>query len=224
MALSAPDVSTPLSSPVGPFSRLCQVAILIGTSLDHWTALDTARRLGRYVDLDEGKSQLKKLNDLRNILAPEISPSSTPLSPLLVPYCLVESAIVLIQDFYSCPVSIKHSVEYSPTEEDIKAQIHAVQELREVSLRLTGIARKVLGHTEGGQDLVLLNPMICDSMYCAGATMDWLYRESGDAEAEECLGVMKMCLERFGTRWRVGSEYLKVLDQHDIAVRLSMNM
>lgn len=53
--------------------------------------------------------------------------------------------------------------------------------------------------------------------------MDWLYRESGDAVAEECLDVMKRCLETVGMRWRVGFEYLKVLEQHDIAVKLAMD-
>lgn len=222
MTPSGPEVSEPFSVQSAPFPRLCQVAVIIGYALEHWTAADSARRLGHELPLSEMESQVETLNEARKVLAADIGSSQMELSPLLIPYCLIESAIVLIQDLYSCPVHIKYGQDRPLSREESKLQIIAVQELRGVSLRLTDIARKVLSHTQSGEDLALLNPMICDSMYCAGATMDWLYHESGEAEAEESLGVMKSFLSTFAVRWRLGSEYSKVLDQHDIAVRLNV--
>lgn len=63
----------------------------------------------------------------------------------------------------------------------------------------------------------MISPLILDALYGAANTLAWLVREEGSAECEEAVAVIKQCLVKLGSRWRLAGEYLRMLEEQAFA-------
>ncbi|KAK1636154.1 hypothetical protein BDP81DRAFT_450089 [Colletotrichum phormii] len=72
----------------------------------------------------------------------------------------------------------------------------------------------------GGSDIGSVSSLILDALYGAANTLAWLLREEGTLECEDEMNVIKRCLERLSSRWRLAGEYGRMLEQQDFAMMM----
>ncbi|KAL2882956.1 hypothetical protein SGCOL_001646 [Colletotrichum sp. CLE4] len=162
--------------------------------------------------------------------------------PLLAPRCVLLSAAVLLHDFYCCPACPDGRLK-SP--EETAQQARSVDVLLKISKDIAVLSEELLLHfsrTErdgdddmnmndnghhnhregqsGGSDIGSVSPLILDALYGAANTLAWLLREEGTPECEDEMNVIKRCLERLGSRWRLAGEYGRMLEQQDFAMMM----
>ncbi|KAK1492274.1 fungal specific transcription factor domain-containing protein [Colletotrichum cuscutae] len=168
-----------------------------------------------------------------------------PLSlPLLPSRCVLLSAGVLLHDFYCCPACPDGRLK-SP--EETAQQTRSVDVLLKISKDVAVLSEELLllvsrtervgdvdddigmnnhghnrndGQSGGSSDIGGVSPLILDALYGAANTLAWLLREEGTLECEEEMNVIKRCLERLGSRWRLAGEYGRMLEQQDFAMMM----
>jgi hypothetical protein len=217
------NISEPFSEPHGPFARLCEAAILAGRALVHVRAAKTRQRAGQAIDATSADGLLASLENATAVLANDVAANGS-LPAVALGYtaaqCVVFSSLILIYDFYCCPGNVHDPTERPRTASERDMQPRAVDELHRIAERVHEIARHVFGYARENGDVSVVSPLVLDAMYCAASTFDWLIRESGESSASESLGGLKRCITRLSLRWRLGAEYLKMLEQQDIALML----
>lgn len=162
----------------------------------------------------------------------------------LTAQCLSWSTAIMVLDLYSCPEHMRpgggggggggENTGPPAQREEAEAlalQVEAINGLRTASLHVRDEARRLLSivvesESETGVDtqsppkvhmemVGKFSPLCLDAIYCGMSTFGWLWRENGDPEMKEGLDVMRQCLERLGTRWRLADEYLQMGKKQD---------
>ncbi|EXF76086.1 fungal specific transcription factor domain-containing protein [Colletotrichum fioriniae PJ7] len=167
--------------------------------------------------------------------------------PLLPSRCVLLSAAVLLHDFYCCPACPDGRLK-SP--EETAQQARSVDVLLKISKDVAVLSEDLLllvsrterdggdgdddmgmsnnsGHHHHNEeqsgvtsDMGSVSPLILDALYGAANTLAWLLREEGTLECEDEMNVIKRCLERLGSRWRLAGEYGRMLEQQDFAMMM----
>ncbi|XHG03615.1 hypothetical protein AWENTII_006916 [Aspergillus wentii] len=206
-------VTTPLSTPVSPFSRLCQSAIFISRAAicrsDSQT--EVAHHIAAVASLTED------LNTFSFILAEEM----TPLSPtrylrLLAPQCLTWSALFLLLDNYCCPEKLSDEPGYILSadvkgQDEVVTQVQATLVVRNISDRAHGLTANlmnIVSHLPCNDQLGTISPFLLDALYCVMVTFQWIFREGGDEQAKARLADIEACMGRLSERWMLAAEYL----------------
>ncbi|KAK1690122.1 hypothetical protein BDP55DRAFT_602602 [Colletotrichum godetiae] len=244
------NITSPPPSPLSPFSSLCRSALIAGKIITHVRKATSDRKqnpLASPADAIAEANALSKtlfstLEYLQKSPADERPlPLSLPL-PLLAPRCVLLSAAVLLHDFYCCPACPDGRLK-SP--EETAQQARSVDVLLKISKDIAVLSEELLLHfsrTErdgdddmnmndnghhnhregqsGGSDIGSVSPLILDALYGAANTLAWLLREEGTPECEDQMNVIKRCLERLGSRWRLAGEYGRMLEQQDFAMMM----
>lgn len=145
------------------------------------------------------------------------SPDGKEYLNLLIPRCLVWSALFLLLDNYCCPEKVSNEPGYSlsgsaKTPEEQFLQVDATLVVRSISDQAHNAALKVMEILDGclqaqGQ-LARVSPFALDALYCSMATFHWVLREAGDESAKISLENIKQCLESLGEGWTLAFEYL----------------
>ncbi|KAL0768208.1 hypothetical protein CaCOL14_009183 [Colletotrichum acutatum] len=172
-----------------------------------------------------------------------------PLSlPLLPSRCVLLSAAVLLHDFYCCPACpdgrLKSPEETAQQARSVDVLLKISKDVAVLSEELLLLVSRRErggddddmgmsnngghhqnhnhngGQSGGSSDIGSVSPLILDALYGAANTLAWLLREEGTLECEDEMNVIKRCLERLGSRWRLAGEYGRMLEQQDFAMMM----
>ncbi|KXH26402.1 hypothetical protein CSAL01_13587, partial [Colletotrichum salicis] len=240
----------PPPCPPCPFSALCRSALVAGKIITHVRKATSDRKQNPLASPADAIAEANALSETLFSTLEYLQKSPTgerplPLSlplPLLAPRCVLLSAAVLLHDFYCCPACPDGRLK-SP--EETAQQARSVDVLLKISKDIAVLSEELLllfSRTErdgdddmnmngnglhkhhegpsGGNDIGNVSPLILDALYGAANTLAWLLREEGTLECEDEMNVIKRCLERLGSRWRLAGEYGRMLEQQDFAMMM----
>ncbi|KAK3945368.1 hypothetical protein QBC46DRAFT_372049 [Diplogelasinospora grovesii] len=240
-ALQQP-VSTPFTSPQAPFARLCQSALLISRVTRHCTSSIRNHLSGNKhpFNLSDVTALLNDVTSFIALLDTQLSHSHDHIFfGLLAPRCLTFSALVMLLDIYSCPENLRDGPaagagsgpgqcgggDYDmlladghfggKSADELTMQVTAVNGLKEASLRIRDLSIDLLDAVVLPAEQKRTSPLCLDSLYCAMATLHWLWKEAGDPDIQSALEDVKRCLSRLAMRWRLAREYLGLEQHHD---------
>ncbi|KXH49205.1 fungal specific transcription factor domain-containing protein [Colletotrichum simmondsii] len=242
------NITSPPPSSPSPFSSLCRSALIAGKIITHVRKVTSDRKQNPHASAADAIAEANALSEtlfstLEYLQQQQQHPPSTgetaaqrpkPLSlPLLPSRCVLLSAGVLLHDFYCCPACPDGRLK-SP--EETAQQARSVDVLLKISKDVAVLSEELLllvSRTErddddddigmsnnGGRDIGSVSPLILDALYGAANTLAWLLREEGTLECEDEMNVIKRCLERLGSRWRLAGEYGRMLEQQDFAMMM----
>ncbi|KAF4783907.1 fungal specific transcription factor domain-containing protein [Colletotrichum scovillei] len=242
------NITSPPPSPPSPFSSLCRSALIAGKIITHVRKVTSDRKQNPHASAADAIAEANALSETLfstlEYLQQQQQPPTTgataaqrpkPLSLLLLPSrCVLLSAGVLLHDFYCCPACPDGRLK-SP--EETAQQARSVDVLLKISKDVALLSEELLllvsraerdddddddvgMSNNGGRDIGSVSPLILDALYGAANTLAWLLREEGTLECEDEMNVIKRCLERLGSRWRLAGEYGRMLEQQDFAMMM----
>lgn len=101
-------------------------------------------------------------------------------------------------------------------------QSTAVDGLRSCSLAMRDISLEILEAVMLPTEQRRVSPLCLDALYCAMASLHWLWKESGCEEVRTALEDVKNCLSRLAMRWRLGGEYVGMIHYHDVTMSMAL--
>ncbi|KAM7209364.1 Fungal specific transcription factor domain containing protein [Naviculisporaceae sp. PSN 640] len=147
----------------------------------------------------------------------------------LTPACLSISSKILLHDAYACPETLCDgpssigSDSFPPkTPREQQIQIIAVEGLKSSSLAMRDLSLEILEMVMLPAEQRKISPLCLDSLYCAVASLHWLFKESGEEDIGIALGDVRNCLGRLGCRWKVGEVYAGLMGFHDVTVVMAL--
>jgi hypothetical protein len=218
------EIYAPVTVQRGPFARLCQVAMLISRGLKHCG--DT--RAGSDDDGEGAKRIFAELEQMGEVIEQDMAAHTMPTIyryRLIAARSMVWSTMVVICDMYTCPEDIREWSDTGSMQLPQESELQPVyQELmrialdyvRNISLKVRDSLVKLLYSCNNEDSDDFVSPLILDSVYQAMACLQWLYKESGEDILGAALEDIKKILERLGRRWRLGDEYLGLLQHHNV--------
>lgn len=243
------SIATELGVRQAPFARMVQGAMLISSILGHCRGRTAQFRKGKIESEGEREGRLGRVGELlgtiemyTQVTAEELAQSvnnSNNNSPggiqhygyfaRLTPSCLATSAQILLFDAYACPENLCDGPSaigsdsfppQSPAEQQM--QITAVEGLKSSSLAMRDLSLEILEMVMLPAEQRKISPLCLDSLYCAVASLHWLFKEGGDEEIGAALGDVRNCLGRLGMRWTVGAVYAGLMGFHDVTVVMAL--
>jgi len=200
-------VSISVNEPVAPFTRLCQVYVMLGKILSHHYNEKLPSKTLRF----GMASQLYVDGSILARRLTEEAGNSADYLDLAAPLALSFSALSTLCDPYSCPTNGAAITD----PEQAAMQVQALEGLKTVSTSVVEFANQIMAATPLPQDLDRISPLIMDALYSAAANYAWLVRESGDEDSQMALESLRHCLRRLGSRWRNAAEYLRILEAQE---------
>ncbi|KAM7202393.1 hypothetical protein V8F33_002801 [Rhypophila sp. PSN 637] len=147
----------------------------------------------------------------------------------LTPRCLATSAAILLYDAYACPENLCDgpsplgSDSFPPKQpSQLQMQVTAVNGLRTSSLAMRELSLEMLDNVMLPSEQQKISPLCLDSLYCAVASLHWLFKEGGEKGIGEALGDVRTCMGRLGMRWSLGRVYGDVMGFHDVTVSMAL--
>ncbi|KAL7948002.1 hypothetical protein V8C42DRAFT_351869 [Trichoderma barbatum] len=183
-----------------PFSRICQVAHLLGRIIDH---RDDSKLVGppRFTS---AKQLLKTLNSLLHLLESDLSLHGAAFS---LACAMAFSAKVTLLNMYSCT----ETNQRVNCVEETQMQVLAISEFRRMAAEIVRLG-EILQLTEQIH-LDTLSPLICDCLYQAAVTSLWYFKESGSEQMARFLETLEADLRSMQTRWNIANEYLLLVEK-----------
>jgi hypothetical protein len=182
-----------------PYSRVCQVAHLLGRIIDH---RDDSSLVGP-LRFTTASQLLKTLNSLLHLLETELGVNSVALS---LAYAIAFSAKVALLNMYSCT----ETNQRVNCVEETEMQVLAISEFRKMPAEIVRFG-DMLQLTES-LNSDKLSPLICDCLYQAAVTALWYFKESGSEEMAGYLETLETYLRSMQTRWNIASEHFLKLE------------
>ncbi|KAI0015537.1 fungal-specific transcription factor domain-containing protein [Xylariomycetidae sp. FL0641] len=219
-------VSSPFHEPQSAFGRLCQSALLIGRLFRQSQRMESRR-----VNRERAQyAELTKLTDaahsLGACLRADMTTGPSTYWSLAGTQCLVASVIMKTLQLYgpgattraapsegglSAPGATQEHHQGVWAEENVAMQqlLHAQDGLRKTAAHVHVLAADLLANTALEEGLVKTTPLALDALYAAAAV-------SPAKEDLAALDTLRNCLLRVAGRWRLGAEYVKLLDFRDM--------
>lgn len=194
-------VSTTTSVRAGAFARTCQATHLMGRMIrnlnDHYS--DPSLRFTQAITL------YRTVNALSNVLPQETFHDPHRYATAMA---LCYGTLLHLCDPFSCTEANRgnHTVE------ETEMQAIAIPGMREVAGKVLEFSRYIREMVDEGESAAAVSPLVCDCLYSAAATFQWLSYESGSEEAVEGYRALRGVLEGLRGRWAVAGEYVKILD------------
>ena len=210
-----------------PFTQLCQIALIVGSAIEHTWNLPTNN-----LHLAKTSALIDELCNLISIVDTGIlGKESVQLLRLLAPRCLVRSALFLVIDPYVCPEKMTGQPGYvfatgAKSVDELQLQNRCVGLLQEISKESHALAVQLVVLIETDplveRQLARISPFSLDLLYCSLATFYWLSGEGGDVVYRQKIQDIELCLERLGVGWKLALEYLDLSRFYEVTVRSSL--
>lgn len=144
------------------------------------------------------------------------------------PRALCRSAVFVVLDLFTCPEKRSSQPGYVmepgvKTAEEVSLQHRAMGLTKELADQIHSLVLTLvlfLGKNEtSGNYYSQISPHLLDVAYWALATYYWFAAEEGDGAYRYRISNLREFLEKIGTRWRLGHEYLRLARYHDSSMR-----
>lgn len=192
-------VSTATSVQAGGFARTCQVAHLMGRTLNTMndTFTDSSLRFTQALQLH------RTLTALSNILSAEAQQNP---SRYLTACAMSLGTLMRLYEPFCCTESNQGNHTYEETE----MQAASISGMKDVSARVLGLSSLI--QTEMDRSLASISPLVADGLYTAAAGFQWIAHETGLDEPLAGYKALRAVLTRLSSRWAVAGEYIKILE------------
>ena len=227
-------ISSPFTEPQSTYGRLCQSALLVSRALRCSRLVDTCRASGQYFDRNEVANLTESAHALSAAISTEMTSNPAAYFSLLPAQCLTYSVAMKALNMYIPAISggsmgVPSAMENSVWDEkDLSLQMTSLQSRKKVAERVKDVSRDLLSFIRLDEEMVKTSPFVLDAIYSASSALQSSWREgastgAGDPNAEAGLATTKKLLGRLGSRWRLGVEYLKALDHHEMTAMMGQN-
>ncbi|KAI1075032.1 fungal-specific transcription factor domain-containing protein [Whalleya microplaca] len=211
-------VSSPRTQSQSSFGRLCQAALVVGKMLRHSQRAEIRKLNGERSDYNEVANVTETAHGLGTCLQSDLAAQPSAYFSLIGARCLTFSAIIKVLGAYGAdglagPLGVRDQLW---TDDDLSMQMAAADGLKKTAAHVRDFAADLFAYTTLDEDLVKTPPFVLDAIYAAAATFAATWKQSADPVAETSLETIKKCLVRLGGRWRLGREYLKLLEHHEM--------
>lgn len=208
-------VSSPISEPQSSFGRLCQAGLVVSKVLQHQTNFEQCKLTGERFDF----SDLANLTDLTHTLSKTLQADYV-ASPgayfsLVAARSVNFSAAFKILGLYASAEPIR-GVGADWDEDEMALQMTAMEGVRKTALYVRDCAADLYAFVSLDGDVVKATPLLLDALYLAAVAHQGAWKETGDPAAETDFEVTRKCLVRLSGRWRLGKEFLDMLEVQDM--------
>jgi hypothetical protein len=208
-------VSSPLSEPQSPFARLCQSALIASKGLQHQAAFDQCKLTGERFDLNAVASLTDMSLVLCKAMGADYAASPGSYFSLMAARAANYSVSLKVLSLYASAEPIR-GVGADWDEQEMALQMTAMEGSRKTALYVRDFAADLYAFVSLDEDVVKSTPMILEALYLASVAHQSAWKETGDPAAETNFEITRKCLVRLSGRWRLGKEFLDMLEVHDM--------
>lgn len=208
-------VVTPLSDAQPPYARLCQAALIASRSLQHHTNLEMCKIRGDRFDFNDVAHLTDDAHQLCKALEADFAASPTIFFQLVAARSLNFTAVLKVLSTYAYGESLR-GVGSEWNEEEMAFQATAAAGIKKTSAYVRNLATDLSAFISLDEDVVKTPPMVLEAFYLASTTHHNLSKESNEPGAELSLETTRKCLVRLSGRWRLGKEFLDMLEAHEM--------
>ncbi len=195
---------SPFTEHQSTFGRLCQGALLVSRMLEQSRRAETCRLTGTRFDHSEAASLIESAHALGTSIEAEMVAQPGAYFSLIPAQCLAYSAMMKTLDI---PTMESRSMW---AEDDLSLRMAACIEGGKKTLeKMRDLVRDLSSIASLDEQVVKTSPLVLDAVYSAATGTG----TSGSAPASE---MARKVLARLGVRWRLGVEYLRALDHHEM--------
>ncbi|KPM38581.1 hypothetical protein AK830_g8008 [Neonectria ditissima] len=206
-------VSSDTDLPATPFARTCQAAHLLSRVLSHIRIGSNMKSPSNYYS--EGLQLHNILSSFRLALTQEASNEEP---QVLAAYSsalgLCFSALISLCDNHSC--ADLDDLSGVGTPEQLRMQQLALQSLHGIGEWMWEFASHLNLLLEGSECKYTVSPFATESLYAAATQYQWYIQETGREELMPAVDAMKQTLRLIGQRWKVGEQYLAILEGEEV--------
>lgn len=136
----------------------------------------------------------------------------------------MRSALFLVLDAFTCPEKLSDQPGYivcagGKSSEELGLLGRATVLTQEVAEQSHMLAMKAFQFFENDpstfSNLGRISPCTLDAIYYSLASYHWYYGEQGNEAYKSKIRDLELYLERLGTRWKLGREYLSLARHND---------
>ncbi|KAI1334347.1 fungal-specific transcription factor domain-containing protein [Xylariaceae sp. FL0016] len=225
-------VSSPGTETQSPFGRLCQAALLLGKMLRHCQRAEIRKHKGEPANFDEVAKLTETANGLCACVQAHIAASPSTYFSLVAAQSLCYSAVFKVLGLYSAdPLNAAIDLQDRRqqawgSDEDLALQMTTADGVKKTAGLVWDLAMNLLAClATAEEDVPKTTPFVLDAIYSAAATFARLTKDVAivDPLAESHLETTRKCLQRLSGRWRLGGEYLKLLEQHEMSAMMGQS-
>ncbi|KAI0158303.1 hypothetical protein GGR57DRAFT_500417 [Xylariaceae sp. FL1272] len=221
-------VSSPSTDLQSPFARLCQTAMFLGETLRHCQEariLAAKREPPNHVD---ASNLIETAFSFSMSLHTEVIAQPKRYFSIVPTHCLIYSALFKVisthsPDLSCVPASMQGLRDSAWPNETLAAQLMAVEAKKKAITGMHQIASDVNVCTAHKSDLARVSPFVFDALYDIGVAYSWWGEQDHECASASSLEMVKKCLLRIGGRWGLSSEYMTLLEQHEITAMSAAN-
>ncbi|KAH6657714.1 fungal-specific transcription factor domain-containing protein [Truncatella angustata] len=209
------SVSSPFSDIQSTFARLCQAALLAGRTLKHHADLEQRKINGERYDFTGVAHLMEDSHKLCKAMQSDFASNPTTYFSLVAARCLNFAAVLKILAMYVANESLR-GVGSEWNEEEMTLQITAIEGTKKTATYVRDFAADLYTFISLDEDVVKTPPMVLETFYLGSMTHYTTWKETGDPLAETSYETTRKCLIRLSGRWRLGKEFLDLLEAHEM--------
>lgn len=209
-------VSSSFSDVQSTFSRLCQSALLASRTLGHHARLEQQKVNGERYDFHEVGALMEDAYTLCKALQEDFSSNPAAYFNLVAARCLNFMAVLKILAMYATGESLR-GVGSEWNEEEMSLQMTAMEGTKKTAAYVRDFAADLFALISLDEDVVKTPPMVLDALYLGSIVHQSTWKETGDPNAETSLETTRKCMVRLSNRWRLGKEFLDILETYEMS-------
>jgi hypothetical protein len=210
------SVSGPGSDPQSPYGRLCQAALLIGKMFRYSARAETRKLKGEPRDFADVLNLTETAKALSSYVTAELRAEPSLYFSMLPSRAFAASVVMKVVCACNSDSAPSIMTDQLWNEEDLSMQMAAMENLKKTLEYIRDSCLELYTYVSREEEMVKTSPLVMDAIYTAATVFSWTSRENGDGLLNPNLDITKKCLGRLSTRWRLGSEYLKALEHHEL--------
>lgn len=207
--------SSPFSDLQSTFGRLCQSAMLASRTLRHHADLEQRKINGDRYDFSDVAHLMEDSHILCKALQSDFASNPTAYFSLVAARSLNFTAVLRILAMYASGESLR-GVGSEWNEEEIALQMTAIEGMKKMAAYVRDFAADLFAFIALDEDVVKTPPMVLDAFYLGSMTQYSAWKETGDSTAETSLETTRKCLIRLSGRWRLGKEFLDMMETQEM--------
>ncbi|KEF56228.1 uncharacterized protein A1O9_07809 [Exophiala aquamarina CBS 119918] len=206
-----------------PFAQLCQAALLVESAIRTTWSVEMDRSA-----VSNCPALMDQIYRFMSVVDAEGTRNGQLDFSWFGPRAICRSAIFVVLDLFTCPEKRSSQPGYvmepgAKNAEEISLQHRAMRLTKELADQIHSLVLMLapfLDNDEAsGNHYSQISPQLLDVVYWALATYYWFAAEEGDGVYRYRITNLRQFLEKIGTRWRLGHEYLLLARYHDSSMR-----
>lgn len=159
---------------------------------------------------------------LYNALGNDLTANLSLYFYLVAARCLNFSVVSLMLSMYATGESLC-GVGSEWSEEKMAFQVTAIYGVQNIAALVRDFAADLFAFIALNKNVVKTPPIVLDAFYLGSVAHHGVWKETGDPVAEGSLETTRNCLIRLSGRWRLGKQFLDMLESREITRIVGVN-